>query len=87
MLKKLLLIFITVLCGVSVFAQKIQSPAEFLGYKLGDKFTPHYLIVEYFKYVAKTAKNVELQQFGTTNEGRPLIAMFIASENNIKRLE
>jgi hypothetical protein len=87
MLKKLLLLLITVLCGTAVFAQQIQSPAEFLGYKLGDKFTPHYRVVEYFKYVAKTAKNVDLQQFGTTNEGRPLIAMFIASEDNIKRLE
>ncbi|WP_454804526.1 M14 metallopeptidase family protein [Mucilaginibacter phyllosphaerae] len=87
MIKKLLLLLIAASFGTSLFAQQIQSPAEFLGYKLGDKFTPHYRIVEYFKYVAKASKNVELQQFGTTNEGRPLLAMFIASDDNIKRLE
>jgi hypothetical protein len=72
---------------VNAFAQKIQSPSEFLGYKLGDQFTYHYRIVEYFKYIAQASKNVKLQQYGTTNEGRPLIAAFIASDENINRLE
>ncbi|MFA6245993.1 MAG: M14 metallopeptidase family protein [Mucilaginibacter sp.] len=87
MLKKLLFILLTVFGCTTVFAQQIQSPAEFLGYKLGEKFTPHYRVVDYFRYVAKTATNVDLKQFGTTNEGRPLLAMFIASPENIKRLE
>ncbi|MEB0248968.1 M14 family metallopeptidase, partial [Mucilaginibacter sp. 5B2] len=87
MIKKLLFVIIAALCGIPVFAQELQSPEQFLGYKLGDKFTPHYRVVEYFKYVAQTAKNTQLQQFGTTNEGRPLLAMFIASDDNIKRLE
>nr|WP_067056622.1 M14 metallopeptidase family protein [Mucilaginibacter sp. L294] len=87
MFKKLLFIVLSVFGCASVFAQQIQSPAQFLGYKLGEKFTPHYRIVDYFRYVAKTAGNVRLQEFGTTNEGRPLLAMFIASPENIKRLE
>jgi hypothetical protein len=87
MVKKLLLVLIAVVSVSAGFAQKIQSPDEFLGYKLGSQFTPHYRIVEYFKYVAGASKNVKLQQFGTTNEGRPLLAMFIASDENIGRLE
>jgi hypothetical protein len=87
MLKKLLFILLSVFGCASVFAQQIQSPAEFLGYKLGERFTPHYRVADYFRYVAKTAGNVHLQEFGTTNEGRPLLAMFIASPENIKRLE
>ncbi|MDN5284347.1 MAG: zinc carboxypeptidase [Mucilaginibacter sp.] len=87
MIKKLLLVLIAVVSASAGFAQKIQSPDEFLGYKLGDQFTPHYRIVDYFKYVASASKNVKLQQFGTTNEGRPLLAMFIASDENIGRLE
>ena len=87
MLKKLLLFFVF-LGFVSIsFSQNIQSPESFLGYKLGSQFTPHYKIVEYFRYVAQASKNVKLVQYGTTNEGRPLIAMFIASEENIDRLE
>ena len=69
------------------FAQELQSPSEFLGYKLGSQFTSHFRIVEYFKYVAQTSKHVKLLQYGSTNEGRPLMAMFIASDENISRLE
>jgi hypothetical protein len=89
MLKKILSaanIIISVFAATG-FAQTIQSPEQFLGYKPGEQFTPHYRIVEYFKHIAQASKNVKLQQFGTTNEGRPLLAMFIASDENINRLE
>ena len=87
MLKKLPLLFILFSSAFATFAQDIKSPENFLGYKLGDQFTPHYKIVEYFKYIAQTSKNVKLVQYGATNEGRPLIAMFIASDENIGKLE
>ncbi|SDE79498.1 Zinc carboxypeptidase [Mucilaginibacter pineti] len=87
MIKKLLFVLVAIASVSAAFAQKIKSPDEFLGYKLGDQFTPHYRIVDYFKYVAQASKNVKLQQFGSTNEGRPLLAMFIASDENIGRLE
>jgi hypothetical protein len=87
MLKKVSLSLLCLSFACSVFAQGLQSPSEFLGYKLGSQFTPHFKIIEYFKYVAATSKNVKLQQYGTTNEGRPLIAVFIASDENIGRLE
>ncbi|MGZ3756361.1 MAG: M14 metallopeptidase family protein [Mucilaginibacter sp.] len=87
MSKKLSLLFVGLALVVNSFAQKIQSPSEFLGYKLGDQFTYHYRIAEYFRYVANASKNVKLVQFGSTNEGRPLLAMFIASDENIGKLE
>ena len=87
MSKKLSLLFTFLVCISTVFAQNIQSPEKFLGYKLGDQFTPHYKIVEYFKYIAQASKKVKLLQYGSTNEGRPLLAMFIASDANINRLE
>ena len=87
MLKKILALFIFIGFFGSAFSQNIQSPDKFLGYKLGDQFTPHYKIVEYFKYIAQASKNVKLLQYGTTNEGRPLYVMFIASDENIGRLE
>ncbi len=71
----------------NALAQNLQSPSAFLGYKLGDQFTPHHRIVEYFKYVAQNSKSVRLDQYGTTNEGRPLLAMFVASADNIGKLE
>src|SRR6185312_1577969 len=87
MLKKLRFSVIFIVYAATSFAQQIQSPSEFLGYKLGAQFTPHTRVVEYFKYVAGASKNVKLQQYGATNEGRPLLVMFIGTEENIGRLE
>jgi hypothetical protein len=87
MIKKIHLLFICLCCVNSVFAQNIQSPSEFLGYPLGSQFTYQHRIVDYFKYVAGASKNVKLVQYGSTNEGRPLVTMFIASEDNIDKLE
>jgi hypothetical protein len=87
MFKKISLSLFYLSFAYIAFAQELQSPSEFLGYKLGSQFTSHFRIIEYFKYVAGASKNVKLLQYGTTNEGRPLIAMFIASDENIGRLE
>jgi len=87
MLKKIFPFLLCAFCFTSVFAQKMQSPDEFLGYKLGSQFTSHYRLTDYFRYVAATSKQVRLVQYGTTNESRPLMAMFIASAENIGKLE
>lgn len=72
---------------MGVFAQ-VQSPEQFLGYKIGERFTPHWRIVEYFKHVAaSTPGMVKLQQYGQTYEGRPLVVAFISSAANIANLE
>lgn len=86
-MKKFNILIAFLFCFSLVSAQKLQSPAEFLGYKLGEHFTFHSRIADYFRYVAQTSKNVQLQQYGTTNEGRPLMVAFIGSDQNINRLE
>ena len=87
MFKKILLPLILLGYINSLFAQEIPSPEKFLGYKLGTQFTPHYKIIEYFNCLAKASKSVKLTQYGTTNEGRPLILAYVASDENINRLE
>ena len=87
MIKNLYAFALALLLTSAAFAQQIQSPQEFLGYKLGDQFTPHYRIAEYVRYIAQASKNVKLVQYGTTNEGRPLLLAFVASDENIGRLE
>jgi len=87
MSKKIALFFVFLSFLCSAFSQEIKSPESFLGYKLGDQFTPHNKIAAYFKYIATASKNVKMVQYGTTNEGRPLLAMFIASDENIGKLE
>ncbi|CAL1519590.1 M14 family zinc carboxypeptidase [Chitinophaga sp. MM2321] len=75
------------LSGFLRMQAQVPTPEQFLGYTLGTQFTPHYKVVDYFKQVAATAKNVKLEQYGTTYEGRPLIMAIVASAENFSRLE
>ncbi|RZL18227.1 MAG: zinc carboxypeptidase, partial [Pedobacter sp.] len=79
------LLFLSVLSTV-VFAQ-IPSPDEFLGYPLGSKFTPHQKVVDYFKKVASVSKNIQLQVYGKTYEGRELLLAIVSDKENMDRLE
>lgn len=85
--KKIYPLVLLLSLSIAAFAQQIKSPAEFLGYKLGDQFTNHYRIAEYFRYVAQASKNIKLVEYGKTNEGRPLLLAFIASNENIGKLD
>jgi hypothetical protein len=71
----------------TLFAQRIKSPSEFLGYEIGSRFTRHHKVVDYFKYVSNTLSNVKLEKYGETNENRPLYVSYISSQENISNLE
>ncbi len=69
-------------------AQNIPSPKQFLGYEVGEHFTPTYKIDSYFNAVAQGAPSmVKVQKYGETNEGRDMIVAFISSPQNIQNLE
>ncbi|MBP7272745.1 MAG: zinc carboxypeptidase [Saprospiraceae bacterium] len=71
-----------------LFAQgKIQSPNEFLPHKLGDNFTPHHLLVDYFEYVDANSDAVQLQRYGYTKQTRPLLLAAISTKANMQNLE
>lgn len=78
--------FLFLLITFSVSAQ-LKSPGEFLGYELGTKFTWHHRIVDYYHHVAKETSNMKVVEYGSTNEGRPLIVGIISSQENFDRLE
>lgn len=70
-----------------VKAQKLLSPKEFLGYELGDRFTRHHRVMDYFRHVAEVIPNVELREYGETYEHRPLVFAVVTSPDNFKNLE
>lgn len=73
---------------LAVFSQNLKSPDAFLPHKIGDKFTPHYLLNDYFEYVAaNAASTMRLEKYGLTNEERPLQIAIFASPENMARLE
>lgn len=87
-MKKLLIVVCLLGTIMSTLAQNLQSPEQFLHYKLGDKYTQHYKIVNYFQHVSQAASNmVKLEQYGETYEGRPLYLAYISTPENMAKLE
>jgi len=65
-----------------------KTPDQFLGYQLGTRFTYHHQIVDYIRELELHNRDrIKLMQYGSTNEGRPLIVAFIASPENMAQLE
>ena len=79
----LLLLFFS---SVNSFAQ-LKSPAKFLGYRLGEQFTPYYRVLEYFNHAAQNSNQLKLVPYGETYEGRVLQLAFVGSPENLSRLE
>lgn len=69
------------------YDSSIQSPAEFLGYELGDEYTLHSEVVRYFKYLDEESDKITLQKYGETYEGRDLYYAVITSEENQGSIE
>jgi hypothetical protein len=70
-------------------SQSLLSPAQFLGYQAGERYTPHHRIVEYFKHaaLAGSPKQIRLETYGQSHEGRPLLAAIISDPRNMEKLD
>ena len=75
-----------VILPMALFGQ-LQSPDEFLPHKLGDNFTPHHQLVDYYQHVADNSPNVQLMEYGRTNEDRPLLLATISTAANLAQIE
>jgi hypothetical protein len=89
MLKRNIALLLVLLCvQVAVAQEPLQSPDQFLGYQLGKQFTTHNRILDYVNYLAAQAPNrMKVEQYGQTYEGRPLLLAYVASDENLPRLE
>lgn len=86
-MRKLLLLSLILLIVQTGFSQVLPTPEQFLGYAPGTQFTPYHRVLEYFRAVAAVTPNMQLTQYGTTYEGRPLMLAVISSPENISKAE
>ncbi|MCC9166103.1 M14 family zinc carboxypeptidase [Pontibacter harenae] len=87
-LKRLFAFSLLLLNVQLAWAQQLQTPAQFQGYQLGKQFTTHARIVDYVQYLAAQAPNrIKVEEYGRTYEGRPLLLAYVASDENLQRLE
>lgn len=65
---------------------KIPSPAAYLGYPLGSRFTHWDRVRGYLETLAAASGRVRLAEYGRTYEGRPLVLATLSSPENLARL-
>ena len=88
-MKRLSFFGLCLLMALTSLAQNtLQHPDQFLGYTVGKRFSPHHRVLAYAEQVARQAPSrVKIIPYGTTFEGRQLLAVVVASEKNMARLE
>ncbi|GAB3284240.1 M14 family metallopeptidase [Larkinella harenae] len=73
---------------ITLAQNNLQHPDQFLGYTVGKRFTPHHRVLAYAEKISQQfSSRVKLVPYGTTYEGRQLMAVIVASEKNMAQLE
>jgi len=65
----------------------VPTPRAVLGYEIGERFTPHHMIMRYAEALAATSRRVRLDTVAHTFEGREVLMAVLTSEANHARLE
>ena len=86
-MKKNFFSLLVIIASIGFSQNKIKSPAEFLGYEIGDQFSRHADVVNYFDHVAENSDMVTYHKYGKTNERRPLTYAIVSSKENIENIE
>jgi hypothetical protein len=81
-------VVLSLLCTAAALAQQtLPTPSEFLGYTIGDRFTPHASLLAYFDELAKRSSLITVRTIGTTYEDRPLVLATLTSAKNHASLD
>jgi len=65
----------------------VPTPRAVLGYEIGERFTPHHMIMRYADALAASSRRVRLDTLAYTFEGREVLLAILTSEANQARLE
>lgn len=87
-MKNFLFLSAFVVSAFALFGQNTFSPQQFLGYNIGEQFTRHHRVVDYFYALEKAfPENIKVVKTGQTYEKRDLLLAYIGTAENLKKLE
>ncbi|MBK8625260.1 MAG: hypothetical protein IPN86_06785 [Saprospiraceae bacterium] len=81
--------FVTLIGIISFYqiqSQKILSPKEYFDH-YGKQHTFHHQVIDYIKYLDAQSDKISMEQYGVTNQGRPMFLTYISSSENLDNLE
>jgi hypothetical protein len=64
----------------------VPTPRSVLGYEVGERFTPHHLLMRYLERLAATSPRVKLDTVAHSFEGREVMRVVVTSPANQRRL-
>src|SRR5688500_6703355 len=65
----------------------VPTPLSVLGYEVGDRFTPHHMMMRYLERLAGASPRVHLDTLARTFEGREVVMVTVTSEANQRRMD
>ena len=86
-MRKYIPTFLFIVFHQAVLLGQTPKPEEILGYSLGEQFTYHHEVVDFFEILANRSDKIVIEKYGETYEGRDLILAFISSPENLKDRE
>ncbi|HEY0874496.1 MAG TPA: M14 family metallopeptidase, partial [Vicinamibacterales bacterium] len=75
--------------GAHQASRDVPAPESFFGFQMGAdrKLANWDTLLEYYRVLAKSSDRMRLVELGKTSEGRPYVAIFISSPENLARLD
>ncbi|MGE3166254.1 MAG: M14 family metallopeptidase [Planctomycetota bacterium] len=68
----------------TTFAGRVQSPTDFFGISLGERFTAHRDVLAYCRHVAQGSDRVLLVEYGRSAEGRELVYLVCGRPDRLR---
>ncbi|MGH7700051.1 MAG: M14 metallopeptidase family protein, partial [Gemmatimonadales bacterium] len=69
------------------FDPAVPTPRSVLEYEVGDRFTPHHLLMRYLERLAAASPRVRVDTVGRTFEGREVVMAIVTSTANQERAD
>ena len=83
------LLFISILCGTPLKAQKGQSPESFFGFIPGSdgNLFDYNQLIAYFKQLDDASPRLLLKEIGLSPMGKKMYILFVSSPQNLEKLD
>ncbi len=66
---------------------QVLSPDDFFYRPYGKSFTEHHDLINYIQHLAANSSRIEVEEYGRSVQGRPLISVYIGSPDRIGKFE
>ncbi|MGH7568313.1 MAG: M14 family zinc carboxypeptidase [Gemmatimonadales bacterium] len=70
-----------------IYDPAVPPPRAVLGYEVGERFTPHHLLMRYLDRLAAASRRIRVDTVAHTFEGREVTMVIVTSEANQARLD